>query len=120
MRTSHKKSQQQLQRGQAGRRVSFSCCEVLNFCLQAGGGFPPLVNSSAKAGDDISVTGCNGLLAKMIADGTDSGITATLDADDTTKTLQWRGAAGRHWLRFTVVAADGTPLMLSNPVYINF
>jgi hypothetical protein len=45
---------------------------------------------------------------------------ALLASDDETKTFDVRSDGKQHWLRVEVRGADGKPLLIGNPFYVNW
>jgi len=63
----------------------------------------------------------SGAHAELIVDGLVYRPNAdlVLRDDDQALSFEWPSDGGRHWLRANVRAADGTLLIVGNPVYIN-
>ncbi|TBR36079.1 MULTISPECIES: CehA/McbA family metallohydrolase [Dyella] len=55
----------------------------------------------------------------LIVDGKPLAAPAPLTQDDETHNVRWTSDGKRHWIRAEVRSADGRPLLIGNPVYVN-
>jgi hypothetical protein len=68
----------------------------------------------------VHVSGCRSASVQTIVDGKPLDASIPLADDDQTVETRWASDGNRHWIRFTVVDADGKTKLLGNPVYVNF
>jgi hypothetical protein len=72
------------------------------------------VHTASVAGDSLQV----------IEDGqprtADEATRRPIESNDSVRSFEWKSDGGRHWLRMVVSTADGRPVLLGNPIYINF
>lgn len=71
---------------------------------------------------NIHVAACAGDQLHLLVDGHESPALVPLGISSNDENLHahWTASSGRHWLRAEVRDAQGTLLMLGNPIYINF
>jgi len=70
----------------------------------------------------IHTVACTGLLVHLLLDGADTGGAAPMSLNSANGSAEatLTAKAGRHWLRVEVSDSDGTLVLLSSPLYINF
>jgi hypothetical protein len=81
---------------------------------------------SAGKGDDVvlrfHVAGCAKATLHLLVDGREDANLAShpIAGEEQQLESRWISDGGRHWLRAEVLDANGTLLLLGNPIYINF
>lgn len=81
---------------------------------------------STKFGESIAfkltVPASTGKKLRLLLDGNDVDALppAQIDGRDSTSTYVWRSDGKRHWVRAELDSADGAPLSLTNPIYVNW
>ena len=70
----------------------------------------------------ISTVGCADSIVHLLLDGEEVPITGHLPADDSRAIVETTLTPGKgpHWLRVEVRKRDGTPQLMSSPLYINY
>ena len=81
---------------------------------------------SARSGDQLTITahviGAPGATLHWLLDGTPraSMPPQSLSGDPARQSTHWTSDGERHWLRAEVRAPDGTLVLLSNPIFLNW
>jgi hypothetical protein len=81
---------------------------------------------SAGKGDDVDlrfhVVGCAKTTLHFFVDGREDATLASqaIAGEEEQLKIRWISDGGRHWLRAEVLDANGTLMLLGNPIYINF
>lgn len=70
----------------------------------------------------IYTTACAGSVAHLLLDGREGLLAHTIPAGNQSATVEttFTAGAGQHWLRVEVRLPDGTPELISSPLYVNF
>ncbi len=78
----------------------------------------------AKRNDDVRlqvhVAGCSRGQVQTIIDGKPAESMLQVENDDQTLETHWTSDGGRHWIRFIVRDASSNPMLVGNPVYVNY
>jgi hypothetical protein len=89
-------------------------------------GWTPMGSAiDSKAGESlefhVKLSACPHSAVHLFLDGHETPVLAPLSSESGTETLsfQWRSDGGTHWLRAEVRDANGSLMLVSNPIYIH-
>jgi len=78
------------------------------------------VKSGAQIALHVHIAACAQDRVQMLVDGKKMEDPVSIQQDDQTVEMHWTSDGARHWIRFVVLGPAGDPVLLGNPIYINF
>jgi predicted metal-dependent phosphoesterase TrpH len=96
-------------------------------CTASAGGHQAEMGDSIKVGKgetlriSVHTASVAGDRLQVIEDGQlRTAYGRPIESNDSVRSFEWKSDGGRHWLRMVVSTADGKPVLLGNPIYVNF